>query len=122
MARFSTRPLLAVLCGAELALARSGRGRCAAGRARRTSPRTPFVWHAYVPGVTPGTRYGYRVSGEYAPEKGLRFNEHVVLLDPYAKAVDGHERWNDGVFAYELGAPEGDSKKNEAEALGVPRA
>jgi glycogen operon protein len=84
--------------------------------------RTAFVWHAYVPGVAPGTRYGYRISGEYAPEKGLRFNEHVVLLDPYAKAVERHERWDEGVFAYELGAPEGDEKKSDREALGAPRA
>ncbi|HEX4338796.1 MAG TPA: glycogen debranching protein GlgX [Polyangiaceae bacterium] len=84
--------------------------------------RTAFVWHAYVQGVMPGTRYGYRVSGEYAPDRGLRFNEHIVLLDPYAKAVDGHERWDEGVFAYELGAPEEDGKKNEKEALGAPRS
>jgi glycogen operon protein len=84
--------------------------------------RTAFVWHAYVPGVGPGTRYGFRVSGEYAPERGLRFNEHVVLLDPYAKAVDGNERWDEGVFAYELGAPEGDARKSEREVLGAPRA
>jgi glycogen operon protein len=84
--------------------------------------RTAFVWHAYVPGVMPGARYGYRVSGEYAPDKGLRFNEHVVLLDPYAKAVEGHEHWDEGVFAYVLGAPEEDGKRNEEEALGAPRA
>ncbi len=83
--------------------------------------RTAFVWHVYVPGVKPGTRYGYRVSGPYEPEKGLRFNEHVVLLDPYAKAVDGQVQWDKGAFAYELGGPEGDLKRNEAEALGAPR-
>jgi glycogen operon protein len=84
--------------------------------------RTAFVWHSYVPGVTPGTRYGFRVSGDYAPDRGLRFNEHVILLDPYAKAVEGHERWDEGLFAYELGTPEEDARKNEAEALGAPRA
>src|ERR1700733_3142431 len=55
--------------------------------------RTAFVWHAFVPGVKEGTPYGYRVSGPYEPEKGLWFNENVVLLDPYALAVDGHEQW-----------------------------
>ena len=84
--------------------------------------RTAFVWHAYVPGVMPGTRYCYRVSGEYAPEKGLRFNEHVLLLDPYAKAVEGHEQWERGVFAYQLGHADGDLAKCEKEALGAPRA
>ena len=53
--------------------------------------------------------------------KGLRFNEHVVLLDPYAKAVEGHESWEKGVFAYELGNPDGDLKRSEVEALGAPR-
>ncbi|MCL2449578.1 MAG: alpha-amylase family glycosyl hydrolase, partial [Polyangiaceae bacterium] len=83
--------------------------------------RTAFVWHAFVPGVTPGTRYGYRVRGEYAPEKGLRFNENVVLLDPYARAVDGPVAWEKGAFAYELGTPEGDLKRSSAQALGAPR-
>src|ERR1019366_4857252 len=83
--------------------------------------RTAFVWHAYVPGVKPGATYGYRVSGPYEPAQGLRFNEHVVLLDPYAKAIDRHEDWDKGAFAYEMGAPEGDLKRNESEALGAPR-
>jgi pullulanase/glycogen debranching enzyme len=50
--------------------------------------QTAFVWHAYLPGVKPGQRYCYRVHGEYAPERGLRFNPNVVLLDPYAKALE----------------------------------
>ena len=83
--------------------------------------RTAFVWHAYIPGVKPGATYGYRVSGPYEPAQGLRFNEHVVLLDPYAKAIDRHEDWDKGAFAYEMGAPEGDLKRNESEALGAPR-
>jgi len=83
--------------------------------------RTAFVWHVYVPGVQPGTRYGYRAHGPYEPTEGLRFNEHVLLLDPYARAVEGHEQWDKGGFAYELGGPEGDLKRSEAEALGAPR-
>ena len=84
--------------------------------------RTGFVWHIHVSGVAPGVRYAYRVSGDYAPEKGLRFNEHVVLLDPYAKAVAGRERWDEGMFGYELGAADGDEAKSERDALGAPRA
>ncbi len=83
--------------------------------------RTAFVWHVYVPGVQRGTRYGYRVYGAYVPANGLRFNDHVVLLDPYAKAVEGPEDWGKGGFAYELGAPEADLKRSDAEALGAPR-
>lgn len=65
--------------------------------------QTAFVWHGYLPGVGPGQRYGYRVHGEYAPEKGLRFNPNVVLLDPYAKALDGVERHDRGLLAYRDG-------------------
>ncbi|HEY6880566.1 MAG TPA: alpha-amylase family glycosyl hydrolase, partial [Polyangiales bacterium] len=83
--------------------------------------KTAFVWHGYVPGLRPGQRYGYRVHGPYEPERGLRFNPEVVLLDPYAKAVDGKERWEAGCFAYELGHPDGDLVKTNAPQLGVPR-
>ena len=30
------------------------------------------TWHGYVPEIGPGTFYGYRVHGPYAPEEGLR--------------------------------------------------
>ena len=48
-----------------------------------------FVWHAYVPGVQPGQRYGFRVHGPYDPEHGHRCNPSKLLLDPYAKAIEG---------------------------------
>ncbi|WP_394850007.1 glycogen debranching protein GlgX [Pendulispora brunnea] len=83
--------------------------------------RTAFTWHAYAPGLGPGQRYGYRVHGPYRPEQGLRFNPNVVLLDPYAKAVDGVERWEAGCFAYRVGEASGDLAPIESEALGVPR-
>jgi glycogen operon protein len=83
--------------------------------------RTAFVWHAYLKGVRPGTRYGYRMYGPYDPQSGLRYNEHVLLMDPYAKALEGHERWEEGLFAYEPG-PDGDLKKSEREAFGAPRS
>ena len=57
--------------------------------------RTAFCWHCYLPGVGPGQRYGYRVHGPYDPNSGLRFNPAKLLLDPYAKAIDGtilHDR------------------------------
>jgi isoamylase len=55
--------------------------------------RTAHNWHCYLPGVGPGQRYGYRVHGEYEPRAGHRFNPHKLLLDPYAKAIDGPIRW-----------------------------
>ncbi len=50
---------------------------------------THFQWHVYLPGVAPGQRYGYRVHGLYAPEQGHRFNPFKLLMDPYAKAIEG---------------------------------
>src|SRR6266550_1483019 len=50
---------------------------------------TVFNWHCYVPGVGPGTRYAYRVHGPYDPENGMRFNPTKLLIDPYAKAIEG---------------------------------
>ncbi len=56
--------------------------------------RTAHNWHCYLPGVGPGQRYGYRVDGSYAPGEGHRFNRYKLLLDPYAKAIDGPIRWD----------------------------
>lgn len=47
------------------------------------------IWSGYLPDASPGLVYAYRVSGEYAPEKGLRYNVNKVLLDPYARQVIG---------------------------------
>jgi glycogen operon protein len=56
--------------------------------------RTAHNWHCYVPGVGPGQRYGYRVHGPYAPADGHRFNPVKLLIDPYAKAIEGSVRWD----------------------------
>ena len=67
--------------------------------------RTAFNWHCYLPGVGPGQRYGYRVHGQYAPERGHRFNPRKLLLDPYAKAITGRVDWHlSNVFPYPHGA------------------
>ena len=64
-------------------------------QARVTLPaRTDNVWHGYLPGVGPGQRYGYRVHGPYAPERGHRFNPRKLLVDPYALALDRESRWH----------------------------
>jgi len=63
-----------------------------------------YCWHGYLDGVGPGTRYGYRVHGAYRPGDGLRCNPAKLLLDPYAKAVDGEVSWGQPVFPYPLGA------------------
>ena len=51
--------------------------------------RTDQVWHVFLPDVRPGQLYGFRVSGPYEPERGLRFNSSKLLLDPYPKAISG---------------------------------
>jgi glycogen operon protein len=68
--------------------------------------RNGLVWHGYVPRVWPGQRYGYRVHGPYQPSAGLRCNPNKLLLDPYAKAVDGDITWGQAMFSYDFGDPD----------------
>jgi glycogen operon protein len=56
--------------------------------------QTAHHWHCYLPGVGPGQRYAYRVHGRYAPTEGHRFNPNKLLIDPYAKAIDGTIDWD----------------------------
>ena len=63
---------------------------------------TDGVWNGYLRGCGPGQRYGYRVHGPYAPDEGLRCNPAKLLLDPYARALDGTFRWHPSVFDYRL--------------------
>ncbi|MGH3666218.1 MAG: glycogen debranching protein GlgX, partial [Egibacteraceae bacterium] len=65
--------------------------------------QTAFIWHCYLPGVGPGQRYGYRVDGPFDPASGQRCNPAKLLIDPYAKAIDGDVRWADELFGYPLG-------------------
>jgi len=82
---------------------------------------TAFCWHAYLPGVGPGQRYGFRVHGPWKPEAGHRCLPGKLLLDPYAKAVEGRVTWNDAVFPYKFG--EHDGEANEADSAPfVPRS
>ena len=65
--------------------------------------RNGLIWHGYLPRVGPGQRYGYRVHGPHDPGAGLRCNPAKLLLDPYAKAVDGAVTWNEALFSYRFG-------------------
>jgi isoamylase len=73
-----------------------------------------FVWHAYIPNIEPGQRYGYRVYGPYDPGAGARFNPNKLLIDPYAKAVDGQTVWGQPVFGYDLGAQDSFNEEDSA--------
>jgi glycogen operon protein len=70
--------------------------------------QTEHVWHVHLPEARPGMRYGYRVQGPWDPGAGHRFNASKLLLDPYARAIDGTVRWDDALFAYEIGHPNAD--------------
>ncbi len=65
--------------------------------------RAHDVWHAYIPDIMPGQLYGYRVYGPYEPENGHRFNPNKLLIDPYAKALNGTIEWDDSIFGYQIG-------------------
>lgn len=72
-----------------------------------------YVWHAYLPTVQAGQRYGYRVHGKYQPSAGLRSNPAKLLLDPYAKAVSGEIDWDQSLFSYNFGEP---SSRNDQDS------
>ena len=65
-----------------------------------------YVWHNYLPGIQPGQRYGYRVYGPYDPAKGLRCNPNKLLLDPYAKAIEGNVDGDESLYSYWFKSPE----------------
>jgi len=76
-----------------------------------------FVWHGYLPTVQPGQLYGYRVHGPHDPSNGQRFNPNKLLLDPYAKAVDGEVQWGQSVFGYDFGEPDSRNDDDSAAAM-----
>ena len=65
-----------------------------------------YVWHNYLPGIQPGQRYGYRVYGPYDPDHGLRCNPHKLLLDPYAKAIEGNIDGDESLYSYWFRSPD----------------
>jgi len=77
-------------------------------------------WHGYLPSVAPGQRYGYRVHGPWAPEAGQRCNPAKLLLDPYAKAIEGQVQWDQACFPYNFG--DENSRNDDDSAPFVPRS
>ena len=87
------------------------------------SEHTDQVWHVFLPDVRPSQLYGYRVSGPYDPERGLRFNSSKLLLDPYAKAIAGEVSWADEMFGYVVGDKKQDLAQDfRDDAWGVPKS
>ena len=84
---------------------------------------TDQVWHIFLPEAQPGQIYGYRVSGPYEPETGMRFNSSKLLLDPYAKAIAGRVEWGDEMFGYVVGGEKEDLTRDfRDDAWGMPKA
>ena len=79
-----------------------------------------FVWHGFIPNIEPGQRYGYRVYGPYDPAAGQRCNPNKLLIDPYAKAIDGTFEWNQSLFGYNFGEP--DSRNDDDSAASMPKS
>jgi isoamylase len=67
--------------------------------------RSDGIWHGYIPGITPGQLYGYRVHGPYKPHEGHRFNPANLLIDPYARAITGDYQWDRALYGYRIGSP-----------------
>src|SRR5215831_20129187 len=85
--------------------------------------QTDQVWHAFLPDARPGQLYGFRLSGPYEPQHGLRFNSSKLLLDPYAKAIAGEVSWADEMFGYVIGDKKEDLTQDfRDDAWGVPKS
>jgi len=84
---------------------------------------TDQVWHVFLPDARPGQLYGFRVSGPYEPERGMRFNSSKLLLDPYAKAIVGAVNWADEMFGYVIGGEQEDLTQDlRDDAASVPKS
>ena len=82
---------------------------------------TMFCWHGYLPNLGPGQRYGFRVWGPHDPANGLRCNPAKLLLDPYAKAVDGAIEWDESMYGYHFDDPDGGPNSSDSAAY-LPKA
>lgn len=82
----------------------------------RIKERTHNSWHIYLPGIRPGQLYGFRVYGPYDPNNGHRFNPNKLLIDPYARAINGVTKWNDALFAYDMNSPDADLSFSETDS------
>ncbi|MGF1597922.1 MAG: glycogen debranching protein GlgX [Acidimicrobiales bacterium] len=79
-----------------------------------------YVHHGYLRGIGPGQRYGYRVHGPWDPDRGLWCNPSKLLIDPYARAIDGAVDWDPAVFARQL--DDHDARNDDDSAPHVPKS
>lgn len=76
------------------------------------------IWHAYLPGIQPGQRYGYRVHGPYDPANGHRCDPNKLLVDPYSRAFDGDYDGDPSLFSYDITNPDRPEGRNTEDSLG----
>jgi glycogen operon protein len=74
------------------------------------------VWWARLPDIHPGQRYGYRVHGPWDPQRGQRCNPNKLLLDPYARAIEGPVRWNYAIYPYPWSDPDADLAHDDVDS------
>jgi len=75
----------------------------------KAGSKTGDVWHCFVKGAKAGICYLYRVDGPYQPERGLRFNRHKAIIDPYAKALTSLDKWElSDCVGFDPTSPKGD--------------
>jgi glycogen operon protein len=84
---------------------------------------TDEVWHGYLPGARPGQLYGFRAHGPYEPHHGHRFNPHKLLIDPYARKLEGPLRWTDALHGYNIRSSRADlSQDRRDSARAIPKS
>lgn len=83
--------------------------------------RSGDVWHGWVKDCKPGQAYGFRVHGGYVPENGIRSNPDKLLLDPYARCLDGKFSWSSAVFDYVRPASSRFVRSSEDSSPHVPK-
>ena len=84
--------------------------------------RTAHVFHAFLPGIKPGQRYGYRVDGPWDPQNGHRFNKAKLLVDPYAEAIAGIVDHKAPIYPYDVTSGDDLKKDGQDSAAGVPKS
>jgi isoamylase len=80
---------------------------------------TDEIWHGYLPGAEPGLMYGYRAYGPYDPKNGHRFNPQKLLIDPYARKLEGAVRWSDALFGYRVQHPKADLSLDRRDSMAL---
>ncbi len=68
--------------------------------AHRLDAHTGSIFHGYLTDVGPGSRYGIRVEGPWDPRRGLWCNSAKLLIDPYARAIDGAVSWDRAMYGF----------------------